>query len=379
MRTGVYYGEDEPELSRRLDEYLDGLGRRLADSGAASGCVALVLSGGYGRGEGGVFRGHDGVAQLYNDLEFYLFTQSDQIPDGVTSWCHQEERDGTEELGIDVEFKCLGIDALRQGEPSMFYYDLLQGNQLVWGQEDWATGMPPDLSEANLIPLSEATRLMFNRGSGLFYSRCALAQGDERIDDGFVQRNHAKARLALGDAALVANDQYHYFCRERGKRVAAGLKHVPPDWERIQTWHAEGVAFKLRPRHQKMSLDELQKTQRDLAEVWTQTFLWLEGLRLEETFADESSYQRFTGRLYPETPRFRNMLLRVRDLKSRGGALGGWTDYPRAALQRALVELVAPRKEPDAATVSALLSAKASGRNWWELESDYARWWAFYN
>lgn len=379
MRAGVYFGEDEPALARRLDEYLDGLSRRLNESAAASGCLALVLSGGYGRGEGGVFRAEDGVAQLYNDLEFYLFTRSDQIPADVVSWCHQEERDGTEELGIDVEFKCLGIEALRQGEPSMFYYDLLQGNQLVWGQADWAAGMNPDLLATELIPWSEATRLLFNRGSGLFYSRCALAMGDERIDDGFVQRNHAKARLALGDAALVANGQYHYFCRERGERVAAGLKEVPPDWERLQAWHAEGVAFKLQPRHHKTNKEDLIKTQHELANAWIRTFLWLEGLRLERTFGDEDSYRTYGGRLYPETPRMRNILLRVRDLKSRGGALGGWTDYPRAALQRALVELIAPGHEPDVETVAALLATKSSGKRWWEMESDYARWWAYYN
>jgi len=377
MRAGVYVVEDEPLLSQQLDLYLHELAAKLEKAVAASSTIALVLSGGYGRGEGGVFRGDDGLARLYNDLEFYLFTKTDAVPAEVLAWVHREEQEGTARLGIDVEFKCMGIEALRSGEPSMFYYDLLQGNQLIWGDEGWAKGLPEVLLDAAAIPLHEATRLMFNRGSGLFFSRCALAQGDDRVSSGFVQRNHAKARLALGDAVLAANGQYHYFCRERGKRVAAGLDQVPPDWARLQAWHAAGVQFKLQPRHVKVDTEELQAHQAELAEAWGQTFRWLEGLRLGTTFATSAAYAEYAGRLYPETPVLRNVLLRARDLKSRGGALGHWTDYPRGELQRALVRLVDATAEPDIHAMIRRLGG--SGHGWAALEQAFARWWNHYN
>ncbi len=378
MRAGVYVVEDEPALAQRLDLYLNQLARKLDSSVAASSTVALVLSGGYGRGEGGVFRGADGLAQLYNDLEFYLFTRSDHVPAEVTAWCQREEHDGTALLGIDVEFKCLGIGALREGEPSMFYYDLLQGHQLIWGAAHWSRDVPSVLREADAIPLHEATRLLFNRGSGLLFSRCALSQGDERVANGFVQRNHAKARLALGDAVLTANGRYHHFCRERGQRVAAGLDRVPPDWARLQAWHAAGVKFKLQPRHQKMDTDDLQAAQAELAAAWSGTFRWLEGLRLETTFPDAASYTRYPGRLFPETPAVRNILLRLRDLKSRGGALGHWTDYPRGELQRILISLVEPGEVPDMARWLRRLGGGEVG-GWRGLEQGFTRWWNHYN
>jgi len=377
MRRGTYVVEDEPALTERLDRYLHEVAERLAKSPAAADTMALVLSGGYGRGEGGVFRGEDGQAQLYNDLEFYLFTKSGAVAAEVQEWVHQEEQDGTALLGIDVEFKCLGIGALRHGEPSMFYYDLLQGNQLIWGDPDWAKGLPEVLVDAEAIPLHEATRLMFNRGSGLFFSRCALALGDDRVTSGFVQRNHAKARLALGDAVLAANGRYHYFCRERGKRVAAGLNQVPPDWERLQRWHAEGVAFKLQPQHTLAEMGALQETQAQLAEAWGETFRWLEGLRLSTTFPDAASYANYRGRLFPEIPQLRNALLRVRDLKSRGGALGRWMDYPRGELQRILVQLVDSSGDPDLAKLQRRLGGK--GSDWPTTETAFIRWWNYYN
>ena len=379
MQAGVYFVDDEPALAERLANYLQRLGESLAVSPAAQGTVALLLSGGYGRGEGGVFRDAQGAPDLYNDLEFYMLLVDAGAEAAAEEWCVQHEREGTIELGIDVEFKRLPIAVLRAGEPSMFYYDLMQGHRLIWGRSDWANGVPAKLSDANEIPLHEATRLMFNRGTGLFFSRCALAKSDERVTSGFVERNHAKVRIALGDAVLAANGRYHHFCRERNRRIVAGLTDTPPNWSKLVEWHAQGTAFKLSPRHLGSDGAELATAQAELATAWMDTLCWLEGKRLGREFRDTLSYADSPGRLFPETPRWRNVLLHLRDRRSRGGALPGWTDYPRAALLRVLVKLVDPKHEPQPHKVASQLGESVSPPSWPELESAYARWWAFYN
>ncbi|MEZ5413303.1 MAG: hypothetical protein R3F03_03205 [Opitutaceae bacterium] len=380
MAAGPYFLEDEPALAARLDAFLTGLGKRLGESAAAADVVALVLSGGYGRGEGGVFRGPSGVAELYNDLEFYLLLRDGNGSETARAWCEREERDGTAELGIDVEFKRLPIGALRTASPSMFYYDLLLGHRLVWGETNWCDALPTELRAADKIPWHEATRLLFNRGSGLFYSRCALATGDERVANGFVERNHAKARLALGDAVLVANGQYHHFARERNARVHGELARTPPGWAELVPWHDEGLAFKLQPRHLAAGTAALAAAQTELAAAWLRTFLWLEGLRLGRTFLSAADYAETGLRLFPATPRWRNVALRLRDWRSRGGALPRWTDYPRGALQRALVLAVDPAAEPTAAALARWLGgAAAPDDRWTALEPAYTRWWSCYN
>ena len=379
MQAGVYFVDDEPALAERLASYLQRLGESLAASPAAQGTVALLLSGGYGRGEGGVFCDAQGVPDLYNDLEFYMLLADAGAETAARKWCAQHEQDGTIELGIDVEFKRLPIAVLRAGEPSMFYYDLMQGHRLIWGRADWAEGVPSKLSDAKTIPLHEATRLMFNRGTGLFFSRCALAKGDQRVTSGFVERNHAKVRIALGDAVLAANGQYHHFCRERNRRIVAGLADTPPHWSKLVAWHTQGTAFKLSPRHLGSSGAELAKAQAELATAWMETLCWLEGKRLGRTFADAISYADAPGRLFPETPWWRNVLLRLRDRRSRGGVLPGWTDYPRAALLRVLVKLVDPKREPQPNEVAPQLGESVPPSSWPELEPAYARWWSFYN
>ena len=381
MKAGVYFVDDEPALAERLAGYLDRLSKSLADSPAAAGTVALVLSGGYGRGEGGVFRDEAGRSDLYNDLEFYMLLMNEGAEPVARRWCETHERDGTAELGIDVEFKRLPVAALRTGEPSMFYYDLMQGHRLIWGRSNWVERVPKELSVAAKIPMHEATRLLFNRGSGLFFSRCALAKNDKRVTSGFVERNHNKVKIALGDAVLAANGQYHHFCRERNRRVVAGLADTPPHWETLVQWHTEGTAFKLSPRHTQVDVSLQKAAQAQLARAWLETFLWLESKRLGRSYQSADGYAHATQRLFPETPRWRNVALRLRDRRSRGGALPYWTDYPRAALLRVLVKLVDPTAEPDARMMARGLAAPipATAAEWVGLEPAFERWWAFYN
>lgn len=371
MAARRYVPGDEPELTRRLDVYLDGLAARLGASACASDVEALVLSGGYGRGEGGVFRGADGRATLYNDLEFYVLLRRASAAAG--SWCHAEAESGTRELGIDVEFKLLAADALRGAEPSMFYYDLASASTTVWGDAALIPGLRPELRDGTRIPAHEATRLLFNRGSGLFFSACALRADDGRVRDGFVERNHAKARLALGDAVLALNGRYHFLCAERGRRCREKLARVPPGWERLQAWHAEGVSFKLNPTHGNLSSEVLRRSQTELVDAWLTTFLWLEGERLGARFASAEDYACHGGNLYAGGV-LRHILLHVRDRVRRGGCVAHPFDYPRGALQRALALLLA-----DPFGHKAEATRLLGGRPGEDLESLFKRWWSVYN
>ncbi len=378
--AGAYFPGAEPGLTARLDEFLAGLGARLGAAPFAHGVKALLLAGGYGRGEGGVFRSSPtGEAQLYNDLEFYLLLADPAVAAAAAAWCAVEAHAGDEALGIEVEFKVLPVGELAGAAPSMFYYDLVAAHRLVWGDAALVRGLPDRLRDPALIPAHEATRLLFNRGSGLFYSRCALAaEADPRVTNGFVERNHAKVRLALADAVLALNGRYHFSCRERARRLSENLPHTPPDWAQLVRWHAAGVEFKLRPRHTDLTRAALEASQAEFAAVWRRTFLWLETRRLGQEWPTARAYATAPSRLFPQVPAWRGLLLHARDRLRRGGALPGWCDYPRAALQRALVLLV----ETDATAADRARAARLLGANetgWPALEAAYVRWWRWYN
>jgi hypothetical protein len=369
-----YFPGDAPELRERLDRYLAGLGERLGKTGFAGDVAFLLLAGGYGRGVGGIFE-EKGKRSLYNDLEFYLVLKSASATDAAQRWCAEESHAGEHETGIEVEFKVLGLDALRNAEPSMFYYDLLAAHRLVFGDAALVRALPDGLRDGTLIPAHEGTRLLFNRGSGLFYSQVML-DGTE-IDPAFVERNHAKARLAFADALLALNGRYVWSCRARHDLLSERLAHKPENFAQLVAWHEEAVEFKFHPRHESPPVATLIERQRTLTAAWSELFLWLESIRLRRQFRTAEEYALYNGRLLPEFPTARNFALHLRDRLRRGKPPRGALDYPRAALQRVLALLLrADAGELD--SVRNLLSLP-SGAGMKEIHDTYRKWWRFYN
>ncbi len=373
----MYFPDEEPGLSALLDGFLAALAEDFRKQAFQPGVRALLLAGGYGRGEGGIFReAEDAAPRLYNDLEFYLIA-GDGVPAGpIEEWCARQSHEGDARLGIEVEFKILREGAFRTAEPSMFYYDLLARHRVVHAEAGFIESLPERLRKPALIPGHEAARLLFNRGTGLFFSWAALKAGSVRVGDGFIERNHAKVRLALADAVLAFQGRYHFSCVTREKRLAEAGGPTPPGWATLVGWHTAGVRFKLHPRHLRPPPADLEDAQEELSRVWMSTFLWVESQRLGSEFGTAAAYARHPGRLFPRKRPWRNLALHLRDKVKRGSALPGAFDYPRAALQRALVCVLAA--EPDTALAGECLGL---GRNadLGQIEKTYERWWRWYN
>jgi len=376
-----YFIDDEPALVERLDAFLAKLRESLEVATFKAQLIVLLLGGGYGRGEGGVYRGpeSDGAA-LYNDLEFYVITKEQLAPTGLPAWCNRWAEEGHRETGIEVEFKILPASALQNGAPSMFYYDLVLGHRVTWGDSAFCASLPATLRDAGRIPATEVTRLLFNRGSGLLFSREILAREDKDIDSAFLERNHAKAKLALADAVLALNGRYDWSCQTRQTRLEEALPLVPPDWLRLKEWHGEGVEFKLHPRHEFPGAKVLRERQTELTEVWLRTFLWAESVRLRRSWPDAAAYASGPGRIFPELSALKNIALRVRDRLRIGSRLPGGIDYPRGNLQRALALLLGSTETnlmawKQAATVLGCSSTSDAPA----IMQAYRSWWQRYN
>lgn len=301
----------------------------------------VLLGGGYGRGEGGVHRTPAGD-RPYNDLEFYVLVRGSTVLNELR-FARPLAALGHElsgPAGIEVEFKILSRRALRHGPVTMFSYDLVSGHRWVCGPESLLEGCGRHADSA-AIPLSEATRLLMNRCTGLLFARQRLegpAFGPE--DAEFVTRNLAKARLALGDALLAAVGQYHWSCRERARRLPSVPASRRMPWlEAVRAAHAQGVEFKLHPVPAGRTADELRADLAGLAQLASRVWLWLESRRLGPTFATPLEYALHPGTLCPETRAARNVLVNLRRFGWRG-LLAGASRYPRERLFRALPVLL---------------------------------------
>jgi len=304
----------------------------------------LALAGGYGRGEGGV-RHENGQDLPYNDLEFFVFVRgSTYINDHrFKAALHTLGESLSPAAGLDVEFKILSISRLRRSAVNMFYYDLVMGHRWLIGSDKLLVGCEHH-REATHIPLHEATRLLFNRCSGLLFASERLAKNDfNNADADYVGRNLAKAQLALGDVVLAMSGRYHWSCLERHRRLL-DLAGVDPT---LLAHHAAGVAFKLRPSRSAKTHAELNQEHSALSDLSRQIFLQLESRRLKTRLSTPDDYISCRTNKCPEVPLWKNVLIHLRTR----GLPPSITRYPREHLLHELVTMLWTERATDLTSI----------------------------
>ena len=196
----VFAVHGSADFNERLGQVLD---RLAADVRAAVGerLLALVLGGGYGRGEGGVQRRGE-REEPYNDLDLVLVLK-DRVGFSPAPLEGISARYAVE-LGIHVDFSRPLTEAdIRDWPPYLMWHDLLGGHRVLDGPPDVLTRNAPE-AVRQPPPVREATRLLLNRGAGLLWALRVERGAEEAPDDDFVRRNYYKCQLALGDAVLLA-------------------------------------------------------------------------------------------------------------------------------------------------------------------------------
>jgi len=314
------------ELEEELFSLCARAGRLVRTRMPGNALEAILLGGGYGRGEGGVLRSASGDLP-YNDLEFYVFVRGPLLLNEgrYQTLLHRCGEELTAASGIDVEFRVISFAKLRRSASGMFYYDLVMGHRWIFGDEAFLRGCEHH-RHPEFIPLSEATRLLMNRCSGLLFAKERLLRQQFTVDDAdFVGRNIAKAQLALGDVVLTVLGQYHWSCRQRNDRLDNAFLNVP--WfDKVKALHREGVTFKLHPRQDSRPRGELLSAHNEVSAIALQVWLWLEHKRLNTRFADAREYALSRIDKCPETHSLKNLAI---NLKSFRLPVSGLLRYPR--------------------------------------------------
>jgi hypothetical protein len=364
--SGLFFEGYYPLLESRLESHFS----RVKTSFQAQGFRgSLVLGGGYGRGEGGVMMGGK-EPEFSNDLDYFLFDDSPG-DSNLGAWCREMERVESLELGIDVEIKCLRPDSMGDPSRSMMFADLCAGHIVVAGDASFLQKLREGLDFSRIDP-EEATRLLWNRGSGMFFSRCRM---NHPSDLKFVIRNHAKLKLALGDGWLCLSGLYTSKCRERAEKLLTC--ELPIGIPQLREWHAEGVQFKFHPYATGPSWQELEVESQALIAAWGVMYLAAEEKRLNRVIPSFTTYHKIP-RILRQGSYLKNLSLSLRDRLLRGGCIHPLGDYPRAGLMRALPCLLGltPGGISQAANFLPAPAGDMTQLEHWE--STYSKWWAHY-
>ncbi len=312
---------------------------------------AVILGGGYGRGEGGVLRELAGD-RPYNDLEFYVAIKGNRHLNELRYHRRLEVLGEilTHLADVEIEFKITSLEEIGAKPASMFAYDLAVGHRVLWAGRSvhLASAWDPH-RDPEKIPQSEATRLLMNRSTGLLFARGLLETGPlTRSGADFVVRNCAKAQLAFGDALLAARGAYHWSCRERHRRLAALSKNSDSTWLRdVLRHHAAGIEFKLHPQLDPISKDLLFVRLGEVTAFAMQCWLRLESCRLGGTYSSARSYAEDGRNKCANSSPLLNLLLNFRADRFRLHARPRPWRHPRQRIYHAMSLLL---WEPNATT-----------------------------
>ncbi len=284
MNTYAYHG------SEAFNQWMDSILRdftRDVESALGDNLVALVLGGGYGRGEGGV-EIIDGKERPYNDLDFTL------VVGNTSSVPHAElERisgDYARQLKIHVDFsRPLTIEAIRHWPPWLMWHDLLNGHIILSGPGNVLTANAPDCVREHPPPV-EALRLLLNRGAGLLWAMRVAREVEPEPDRGFVVRNYYKLLLALGDALLIAYSRFRtpYRGRDGLFETLCVDEHKMRSLELLPLYR-DALRFKFSPHE--FSGDDIDPTTLEAAaRMWAAVLLLTEERRTDGAWPDATAY-----------------------------------------------------------------------------------------
>ncbi len=193
----------------------------------------VVLGGGYGRGEGGVFvEEGTGRKRLSNDLDFHVVAEEGIGAGGlrrIDGMLKPLAETWTGRLGIDVDF-CPAKTPRRflRDQERLMVQELIRGYVDVAGEKGEVLFGHLKRLDASALPWTEAVRLLVNRGAGL------LLAGEEGRDRMFVARNLNKCVLGAGDARLIAEGAYRWRAEDRERLLGDEL-------------YSKALAWKFRP------------------------------------------------------------------------------------------------------------------------------------
>jgi len=173
--------------------------------------TAIILVGGFGRGEGSV-KIHNGLVKPLNDYDLVVVS-SDSTKSQVLSKLSKKL---AKEIGIDfVDLGLISPDVFTSLPPTIFNYDLKYGSQVIYGNADILDRLPNYSPED--IPLWEGIRLLFNRTAGILsgFSLEHFHRDLTSAETQYMTNQVNKALTACGDALILLQKRYHYLYQRR--------------------------------------------------------------------------------------------------------------------------------------------------------------------
>lgn len=373
------YGSDA--LEARIESFLSVIAEKTDEIFDDGDLVALILGGGYGRAEGGVGV-QDGKEKLFNDFD--LFVIVNEMPSGKKALYSEklahlsEQLEG--EIEIDVDFGPLKtLKDLRNLEPTLMMYELIQAHIVVLGDKNVLSGIGP--REFEEVPFMEGIRLIMNRSAGLMLSRKAFRKSEiNDVDREFISRNICKAIIAMGDVMLMIIGDYNCFYQGRLELVAKHKDEAIFSRIGLSDYYKRAIEYKFRPVDMDLSDESLEEWLEEIIEMAAQVYqVCFDHLAGKAIQSDVSGYLMQEDHSW-NSPKdaAKNSIRTLREFGVKGMMNKWFMRNPRQRLYSTLPYLLFGNEQMGKAQVCCALGAKDGSENI-ELEDCFIGIWEKYN
>lgn len=236
---GRFVPGNPPGIDRLIEDAISSIASELS-SLRIPRLAGVVLGGGFGRGEGGVFES----GALSNDLDFYVVTEKgvgEAEIDAIGAALKPVSEKWSAELGVDVDFcRAKTPWRLKHDEERLMVQELVHGYVDVFGRPGEELFAHVRRLEPSQLPWSEAVRLLMNRGAGLLLAAEKTAElersnrsgsADTQALETFINRNINKCVLGAGDARLIAEGRYEWKIGERTAALGDAMYSRAVEWK----------------------------------------------------------------------------------------------------------------------------------------------------
>jgi hypothetical protein len=243
MSASEYTVSGTSEVDAKIETILSDVRGVISREVEASRICALVLIGGYGRGEGGVEL-RDGEEHPHNNLDLLLISRGSgpgrKAPEKDRLSLALEPLRTRHGVGIDIGV--VSDTALRTSPNLVMWHDMRFAHRTVLGDSQFVPSLTRFTVEG--IPSWDICNLLVNRGTLLVINDLLLEAGTWSTTTARTVIRHAmKAIIGYGDALLYFNGRYHWSYVEKQSRMRK-LSAAPSDFRQL---YDTAIEFRFRP------------------------------------------------------------------------------------------------------------------------------------
>jgi len=245
--------------------------------------AALILIGGYGRGEGGIVL-ENGTYHPHNNLDL-LYIYNGNINTGIVEQANIKLQKIAKKYSIGIDMSAINKQKLMKLDGQVVAYDMRYGHKTLLGDSKF-------LKEHNAFSLynidpADIRQLLVNRGTLLLINRVLLNKPTLTKDEKKLIIKHAiKAIIGYGDALLYFNDSYHWSYAQKQTNMSE-LKNID---KATKDLYSEAMLFRFMPDYDTYLQKDLKAWNDELIRTLSSIHLECEKINLNEDNLDWENY-----------------------------------------------------------------------------------------